>query len=1321
MVREKRALIDEAVQDTLPTEDLSVTSRPVEDLSSLIAAEGERPGTYLNPYALKDLADISKNIHDTRRNSRQADYDIRRQEFYSENKLMIEQDKQARINQVQQNLLDQKVADYATLSDALERARNTGDSQKQVVTQFAQETQDRADRMLQESPYMYSQYVSYMERLIPSELEKATANDYELQKKKKVYAADRATAVFATRIVDGTTTAETAAEELISQQLIPASSAISDTEDIEAMNKAYNTLFLMDYNRIESLVKSGVITPEEGRTYIADSIARNQIRTYKGQRLAEGQRPGVDIDDAELTDMEVDVTLNPETIKEAMNIADRLSSPKTQMNAISAKDEYFEFTGKAKADKGEFDDIPFYRYATVAEANKLLVRTYQALAPEIAQGNSSAIKDWSEILRYHYFTVVPMASAIEALKKSTRETGDTAAALSRLNVMRDEIHRKVSNPGDFIDTNMQSLIFNSNGVVLNLNYPTDELVRHGVDSETNRRNYYAALERSLTRVIEQSNKYGGAGVSAILDPTFSAAQNNFINTLTIENLIKTDVNTGSVYPNIEGQNKTIQTWTEARKAQRAASGNMITGINTDETIKTVAQAYNSTDLKSGEVFLRSVAGAAVKTGTPDMLMPYNYAGLNSTQKAIANKTAMYSMLSMDPASSGMINSIVNNAVGGEYPNPSDKEADNLLKGRLTSSSGKSNLSEFIDAKMNEYNIPVEFRPAVRFMGKQMAVATIAKSEKTKFDGRDFDRVLSSNFSKNGTYLHSTVLNPTQGGSLNLKQADSIVTTTTKGVNRYMKGLTGKEGMTTKINQQNGNIQLYKDGQPFAGTGTYSPLRGTGRVPFEISTRRPTGMDDTKFENAVNLTGQLAVAMGEVSGMKTNANVMKYAKNIAPKVPVDTFVKDANIMLESIRNKDNQFAVMTAYNNNFKNVKTLTAPQYIKEMMYIGAFGISSSPYGLMSPELGGAGKIVEKIKDVTASVLESPVAGFTSKTPLSDKRQMDKDRKWQIDKVADYYWTLATSKTKVSLDIPTQKANRLVPQSSVSFNFTDAINKSGYFTITSTTGGKHADNSKHYTGYAADVGIPGGFAKCLDPRTGLPSNASLDKFIKAIEPMVKNGQIDTIGTSFAPLVSGMSNNSAYSKIRNMKNNQGKPLFVYYSTGHFDHYHVNFNKKAYEASGKATGITLNDFIYEASVLVPRNLNKVHSRGYIRQEQARALARTFPSYTASDWDAKNCGVPLAELKSNRYAGQIALGAKFIDGTGALKSSNMALLGLLGAKFTFLPEGKNLQKVTGLSLERVIDFDRKKGDLRGRWVIEGDINKYTKQINNFARAMN
>ena len=1316
--REKRAISDEAIQDTLPSEDLALTNRPVEDLSTLIAAEGEKAGTYLNPLALRDLADISEDIHNTRRNSRQADYNIKRGEFIADNDVLVFQNEMTKRMEIQKALLDKKVADVANLTDQLEQARNTGKSQKAVVDTFAIKMEDDAERMVQESPYMYDQYVSFMNSTLQEANRKAISNDYDLLQKQRVYANDRATAVFATNVLKGTVTASSAAEELITRNLIPASSGISDTEDIIAMNNAYNTIFLSDFRRIESLVKSGLLTPEEGRTRIMASVAENHVRTFTGQR-PETSSFGVEDDFSTMTDMTVEVTLSPQVISEAMNIASGLSSPKAQMNAISAADEYFEFVGKTDADKGNFDNIPFYRYSNISEANKLLVRTYQALAPEIAQGNSQAIKDWSKILRYHYFTVVPMVSAIEALKKSVRESGDTATALDRLNLMRNEIHTKVSNPGDYIDTNMQSLIFNSNGVVLNLNYPTDELVGYGADSETNRRNYYTSLEKALTRVVEQSNKYGGAGVAALLDSTFSAIQTDFLNTLTVENLIKTDVNTGSVYPNIEGQNKTIRAWTEARKAQRAASGNMITSINTEETIKAAAQAYANTDLKTGEVYLRSLAGAAVKTGTPDMLMPQINANLSTDEKEVSNKLAMYSMLLMNPAMSRTVNDIVSNAVGGMYPNPSMKEADNLLKGRITSSGGKSNLSEFIDAKMNEYSVPAEMRPAVRYMGVQMAVASIAKDEKAKFDGKAFDKVLASNFSKNGTYLHATMLNPDQGGAMDIQQADRLVTTIRNGSNRYMKGLTGKEGMTTKMNMQNGNIQLYKDGQPFAGTGTYDPLRGTGRVPFEISTRRPNGMDDTKFENAVNLTGQLAIAMGETAGMKANSNVMKLARRVAPKVPSNTFVRDANVMLEAIRNPENQYAVMSAYNNNFNDVKVLSAPQYLKEMMYIGAFGLSSAPYDELT---GGAGRFVEGAKDIAASILESPIALATGKTPLSDKREMDKARKWQIDKVADYYWTLATSKNKVSLDVPPSKASNLAPKSQVLLNFTDAINKSGYFTITSTTAGRHADKSLHYTGYAADVGVPGGFAKCLDPRTGLPSTASVDKFIKAIEPLVKTGQIDSIGTSYEVLVSGKSSNSAYAKVRNMKNAYGKSLFVYYPNGHFDHYHVNFNKKSYDTeSGKALGIPFNEFVYESSVIVPRNLNKVYGKGYIRPEQARALARTLPGYVATDWDAKNCGISLKDLRNNRYTNQIALGAKFIDAYNALGSTNMAYLGLLGAKFSFLPTDKNMQKMTNMSLEKVIDFNRQKGLMRGRWVIEGDISKYNKKVNEFARAMN
>lgn len=154
---EKRAVSDEAIRDTLPTEGLNVSNAPTLDkLANLTVNPGAGTGSmFLNPDIFEPLARISEKIHETRRGSRQKDYIAKGTDEINEIRLNNYMDIQKDMYDANKTLMQLRGDMQVRLEQLMQDANKVGSplSRTQVLEIVTKELQTLSDRNLEAGNY----------------------------------------------------------------------------------------------------------------------------------------------------------------------------------------------------------------------------------------------------------------------------------------------------------------------------------------------------------------------------------------------------------------------------------------------------------------------------------------------------------------------------------------------------------------------------------------------------------------------------------------------------------------------------------------------------------------------------------------------------------------------------------------------------------------------------------------------------------------------------------------------------------------------------------------------------------------------------------------------------------------------------------------------------------------------------------------------------------------------------------------------------------------------------------------------------------------
>ena len=1314
---QRRAYVDETVQDTLPTEELRVYDRPDIDLDSSIDAAYARNGIYFNPQFFRDLAAVSDDIHDTRRFSNALQFQAGLDTQETQRKEELQQMERNLIRARMAELTEGKIQTKVDVTTAMEEAKRNGTSVQAALEKLQPKLDKQTEIMYNRSPFLGEKFSAFKDDYLANMYSTSISTDAVIAEVKSRVQVEDAFALG----LEGMITRNESFEQYLADMppmVFDNIDQISDDKEHALINKGYNMGFLVDAQKIEAQVKAGIITPEEGKTALYDRMHR-----YQRYNLTGTTRDG---DEAT-----VKCFLEPDTMEKVKSIAAGLDEKRNKINAVYTAEAYLQKVGYDYAEKGEFDKIYYYNNTNLYSATQDYLQARAALVAAAGEGNEAAIKQLYKIDKHFFSVVRPQVAIREYLRKRQAEVGSIDEALrdfqGRINSVKNRLRT-----GDSLE-NVPELTWTSKDgdLYLSLAYPqigTDPnyesfLQRSGVTGYDARNNYYQDLVRNAELFLTQAQT---SDLLVNLDSSYAAAMDRVANDMTYSYLVREDAQTGTVAINQEGVQRLSQTISQAKLAERSAAGNSVVSAASKKMLTDITDKAKNLNVKQKAFYYQAISKAYTQAGVHDAFVFYKTPALTNDQKDAQKQLAMWSFFDKTPELRSVQNQIMANLVGGEYPNPSLSQANTILKDRI-SNAKEASFSEEIQRRFNEYNIPVDFQPALRYALTQAAVASVAQGDSKRdltFDANLIDRVLDANFTKNGTYRYSSTLMGSDVDALdnNILSAQEMIKTGAKKL-----GINGD--ITSRVDYETGQIKMYVNGQPLTGTGTYTPLSGSGIVPFALDANaKPDEMPQQKYNDAQSvLVGGATMLMG-LSRIDTSPTVQQYVEKYGGGMTTEQAKTYAYSLINVMNDPSVQRGYFSWYNSNYENTKVIAAPTELKNLI------VDSMLADKPGSQVPGGAKIIESLAHI------NPIFGLGAETitrtadfmqdrfGLDNKLNASRLTRDQLNHFVDYMYTRANQRNMVRMDLPmsTSWESNGFPYMNVSKQVENCGH--GWY-ISSSVSGVHEKDSRHYKGYAIDIGVRGGFYQAYDRYNNLKPGMFESLVEGAIKPWNDAGVIEKIYTSNPDLLPGGSD-PQYAKYRAMKNYKGEPLFQY-ARDHSDHFHVAFNKQVYNPKtglplGKDPGVLKR----EVSNTIYTNMNSKGSIGFINRNESTALTTLFWGYKPTDWDARNTGRSLKDLTDSPMTRITAATAKYIRGKNALGSADKAVAGMYGAKFKLVvtnPASKSVkQPDKTYTLEEVINAStRGLSTGRGRsdymWVIADTQNKkkYDDAINRFVRA--
>ena len=503
------------------------------------------------------------------------------------------------------------------------------------------------------------------------------------------------------------------------------------------------------------------------------------------------------------------------------------------------------------------------------------------------------------------------------------------------------------------------------------------------------------------------------------------------------------------------------------------------------------------------------------------------------------------------------------------------------------------------------------------------------------------------------------------GKSSIADADKLQTVladTEKAMQHSLKKMGFDNVLTLKMNYETGRAEVWIDGKPVFGSGSHNKLPGTGVVPFTLDlTNKPADMSWEQFYEAQKpLLAMMPVTIA-FTKIEDNAVFMKRMLDMGYKPENIAEIKNYGLKLAAVMgNQDIMNDYYTYRLSGNKSTEIASAPIVLKDAIIKG--------------------------------------------TDLAKEGTLPND----ISNFMDFIWT-RQGITKLDTSVPKSVADTV----KTGFNIPGMevpLNNIG-LGFTSTTEGKHVPNSKHGKGRAVDIGdITGkGFYEAfIDPITGDLKGSMMKDFYGAfLEPQCKEKSIERILTGYPYLdprrpESKDPRYKEFQYLRDLKNKDGQPVFKYIdpfkldgkNVDHKDHFHVEFYDKKFDTStGKEINFKHANRKEIAHVLF-KNINNSRKYGTITQEEARAIPAFSGNYELTEWDAKNIGVPLDELKNNPIGQEFAVAAlygKTKSFLGADMARFITVEGISGIEFDlqWKTEGAHLLKESeGLSIQELLD---------------------------------
>lgn len=1283
----RRAGQDESIQAQAPNEEISLTERPLVNLGSTIDAEMQRPGLWFDARALQDLADVSSDIHRTRRHSNYYDQREAIDEI-STNRDVYRDRLEKNIQYYQkQQLLKDKLKLTTDFDTALQDAEDRGLPAAQELDRVSKSWDKRIQDMYNVSPYMADSLESFRQERLLSYQVQGINQDYARNRAISANNMQNAFNALGLYIVSGTRTME----EVMSQ--VPSLTfesldGISDQDDRKVMQAGYNTLLTYELAKIESQVKSGLLSPANAQKQMLALANTWKNYTFKGK-------------DSTGADREIKVTMDPQILNTALDGITKAPKLENTATTLYTAEEYIKMT----------NDPLYMKSATSKTAFDDFARSFDILAMEASRGNKNAVTQMYKITDQYYHNVAGKVGALDIVTRARIDTKNGSAGITKINNIVSTLGQALTLP-----ENQRSAAFkqlensgfltwtdDTGTITMNFAFPEEQymLQRPGTDIQAVKFNYYSSMYNTLKEEANAFNK--DPDRLAYLDPTYSNARDSFWETISVANTIRVN-DKGDYAFRVDLVPEAVQKLMAMKQAEENAVGNNTHKATSKEFIQKLAKDLENTPIGIRSSYLSGLSMIYKQAGMTDALTLYRMPELTKEEQQVALELGTYAMLRDAQNGNQYINAILTNKIGGAYPNPTRSEAETILKGQGLLENGKEETYiDDLEAIFNKHNVSPEFRPLLRYMAINLGVAMTSgstKGDRRKFDLNIIDSIVSEQFSTNGTYKHYDNLR-----GLDPDQIDAAANSAVEDIHNLRRnyGMNDIE-LTYRINGEAGRIEFYADGQPYMATGTAPGLEGTNVVPFGIEIgNKPEGMPQGKYDRSIQIQIAGATGINALTGIDTNTRLQRYRDKVAPGYTNQQIKDNAYVIQQAIIDPEAQRQYLQYRNSNYQSTDIVRAPDAIKKIIMEAnaAQGIdirSTAPVqaatGVMNAAISGAGQLlglneqqiqgiqesVDKVNPLNPILNAVDTAGsLIAGTPLTGERQTNIMTQDELSHYIDFMYTYSSSKNKAKLDVP--KSTNIESTGYPYYTISEVLSntKHGYY-ITSTTGGTHTTNSMHYRELATDIGLRNGFWEAIGNNGKLKVDYLDDIFENFFKPLAEAGIIRDVGMSFPELLSNNKDAAYFKYSKYINPTTGKPLFTWYDA-HNDHYHVNYTRPVTDKSDRRGASKkeptnfrpLENVRYTSSAAktLYDNVNSIPGV-LVNMSEAKSCAIMGFNYKPTEADAKAIGASVDELSSTGLMRSQAYAVMYGKLKSITGSADAAIVLLSGGKVRIMKQG-------------------------------------------------
>lgn len=1288
MAKERRAFSDEALRQRGPEEELRVTERNALNVLPLAEAEYVESSVFLNPNIFEDLSKISVDVHNTRRHSRHYDHIAAIDEFNrTQNQARYEWEMATKMEQ-NTAVADTNLGYRTGARTAMEEARRKNMSSTEALEKFNSSYDKVYDNLSKASPYMAQQFQSFREQTMETLAPEAVKKDYEIAQNKALYLFKGAKdeALFTVGISgEGI---DRALDDYVNL-VFPTLDQISDITGAEKVQEAYNAIVMQQVNRDTASLLAGLMTPEAYKKSLLSTLYTYKDRDLRGPLDKVDPLTQERESDREAT---IHVTLSGANQAEILGLIAQADGSGNNTKSVYTEEAYFGYTNMDALEKGDINNAPFLRDNGLLGAKRTTAEAINALEVAGATQTEAGRKSLHNVSFRALTVLYPSATARDLLAFYQNKSGGKSTEIIKLiNNIKTQLmadREKFAN-GEKLDY----LVFTTDGLVYSdLNFPTSGpeykyLIKNGQVERQVRAMYCDKIIETLDAL---SKNYDSESLSLTNKLVYSTRDKLF-SAMDPRTLYVSDTNTGRVEM-IKDRSVINEAFNNYKVAKKSVTSEY-TRPSMESYFKEYTPVYESLPKETRDIAIATAGSVIFDNGEASALMDIDADTVSGNTAKYMERAQMFAFLKALPSGENEINSLINGPIAGGYIG---KDVTPQLAGSVFKNfegAGIKNKDSFGDVTkelLDRYNVPQKNRSALRNLFAYIAFRDFISSKESVEDYKvnvdSWEEIIDANFTKKGTYKHSSVL---REKGIVADEMDSILMEKSKEANRISNRLFGDDAdMSLEINEKTGSVDMkVPDGSAMDLNGTYSGLLGSGKYPVTIPISRPIDVSEDVFKRGSDDILRGVVSFNTIatatSPTSTGSDKWKYVQKMLDKYNLDS--QDAFSMavqyLKTIGDPETQQKWFLYEESDYTSMKVNPAPPQYREF-----------------------------IQDLWAN----------------SKGILDKDKpevKERAGMFADFLNTCRSNGKTLALDIPTSlyESSKEVPYADIKKAVED-IGGGGLYRVTSTVGGKHY-TSIHSQGKAMDIAFgptPGSqdlFYKS-GPNAGKLNISALQLFVQKMKPLVDNGSIDKIVTGWSYLVKGTGTDPDYAFIRALKNKKGEPLFrmiqpeLAKKSPHLDHFHVQFNKTIFNADGtpytpvsdlnKATteaakrkeiniSLTENarEYVNNMTNVIETNINS--SGKFISKEEAKAVATLFHSRKATEWDAKMTGRSVNELNEDHVSMALNAANRYCLFRDYLGSSELAVYAMMGAKF-WMPSRKALEKSQDrkyYSAEEIIDM--------------------------------